>query len=287
MTPAVPALLRPAVGSAYRQAGRVTAPLRVLPSFLVVGAQRCGTTSLHRGLRQHPAVLDASLKKGVHFFDQQYDKGLGWYRGHFPVTARVRLLERRLHTHVLVGESTPYYMFHPCAPERIAADVPGVRLIAMLRDPVERAYSAYTHELARGYETLSFAEAVDAEPGRLAGEAERVREEPGYVSHAHQHNAYLGRGQYVEQLQRLEVLVGREQLAVVDSHELFAEPMKVLGEVLSFLGLPPDDAITMKRHNERPRAALDPGLRRRLESHFAPYDEQLAAWWGRPVSWRA
>lgn len=287
MTVSVPDALQPSLRRVYREAGRVTAPLRVLPSFLVVGGQRCGTTSLHRALRQHPAVVDASLKKGVHYFDLHYGKGGGWYRGHFPFAMTTRRLARRLGTSVLAGESTPYYMFHPLAPARIADDLPGVRLIAMLRDPVERAYSAYTHERARGYESLGFAEAVDAEPERLAGEVERLRNDPGYVSHAHQHNAYLTRGQYVEQLRALEAAVGRDRLLVLDSHRLFDDPGAVLLEVLDFLALPPDPGMSLSHHNERPRAALDTRLRSRLEAHFQPYDQALAAWWGRPVSWQA
>ena len=91
-------------------------------------------------------------------------------------------------------------MFHPLAADRIAADLPGVRLLVLVRDPVERAYSAHAHERARGFETEPFERALELEPARLAGEAERIAAEPGYLSASHQHHAYRARGRYVEQL---------------------------------------------------------------------------------------
>src|SRR5580692_9445955 len=126
----------------------------MLPGFLIVGAQRCGTTSMYRALSEHPEVRKAVLHKGVHYFDMNYGRGLGWYRAHFPLARGGGV----------TFESSPYYLFHPLAAERIAADLPGVKLIVLVRDPVERAYSAYTHERARGFETESFEQAIEREP---------------------------------------------------------------------------------------------------------------------------
>src|SRR5216683_59343 len=96
--PAVhPESVPPAVRAAHTVsvgAGRLTAWARMLPGFLIVGAQRCGTTSMYRTLSQHPAVLKAVLHKGVHYFDTDYEHGLAWYRGHFPLRARAALVRR-------------------------------------------------------------------------------------------------------------------------------------------------------------------------------------------------
>ena len=100
-------------------------------------------------------------------------------------------------------ESSPYYLFHPLALDRIAADLPDVKLVVLVRDPVERAYSAHAHEAARGYEDLSFAAALEAEEGRLDGEVERLLGDPAYESHAHRHQALRSRGEYAVQLERL------------------------------------------------------------------------------------
>jgi hypothetical protein len=260
--------------------GRVTAPLRMLPSFLIVGAQRCGTTSMYRALGAHPAVRKAVLHKGVHYFDLNYDRGIAWYRAHFPLAVAGRL----------TFESSPYYMFHPLAAERIAADLPGVKLIVLVRDPVERAYSAHAHELARGFETEPFERAIELEPDRLGGQTELVAAAPGYLSPSHQHHAYLARGRYVEQLGRLERLFGRDRIHVVDSGDFFCTPQPAYDSVLDYLGLARVQQASrcypaFERHNVRPRSPIPASVRARLENYFAPFDEQLASWLDWVPSW--
>lgn len=262
----------------------LTAPARMTPDFLIVGAQRCGTTSMFKTLVQHPAVLRPFLTKGVHYFDKSYGHGEWWYRGHFPLTVTGRVRGRG--GQVLTGESSPYYMFHPLARQRLASDLPGVKLIVMLRDPVVRAYSAHSHEKARGFETLDFEEALAAEESRVAGARERLMSRPGYDSFDWQHHAYVRRGQYIEQLLALEHLVGRERLCVVDSGDFFVDPQPVFDQVRAFLDLQPTHGIVFERHNARQRSPMSDGLRARLEEHFAPYDEALGHWWGRTPSWR-
>jgi len=268
---------RRAAHAASVTAGRLTSRARMLPAFLIVGAQRGGTTSMYRTLSQHPAVVKAVLHKGVHYFDLNYGHPIGWYRAHFPLRTR----ETRV-----TFESSPYYLFHPLAGHRIAADLPGVKLLVLIRDPVERAYSAWAHERARGYETEPFERALELEAGRLAGQAERMAADPGYVSFSHQHHAYTARGQYVEQLERLAGLVGRDRLHVVDSGDFFVKPEPAYDGVLDFLGLPRGDYPEFERHNARPRSALPAPVRAALTEHFAPYDERLTAWLGRVPSWR-
>lgn len=281
--------LRSRVAVQVRRAGRsqaqLTAPLRLKPSYLIVGAQRCGTTSLHRAVAKHPDVAPPLLRKGLHFFDTQYPKGFAWYRGHFPLAAPARL--RRLHrgTQPMTGESSPYYMFHPLAPDRIVAHLPEVKLIVMVRDPVERAWSAYTHERARGFETDDFPTALSLEAERLQGEVERLRADPAYVSHAHRHQAYVARGQYVEQLEVLQRLVGPSRLLVLDSQRFFSSPATEYASVLRFLGLRPWTLATFERANARPRPEMTPAVRGLLRAHFQPYDESLQAFLGWTPSW--
>jgi hypothetical protein len=269
-----------------RTAGRITSARRMTPSFLIIGGQRCGTTSMFRTLAAHPAVLPPNLHKGVHYFDTSYDRGFDWYRAHFPLRSTAARVMRRTGVPAQTFESSPYYMFHPLAAQRIAEDLPGVKVIVLLRDPVERAYSAHAHELARGFEDEDFATALALEDERLSGEAERLVAEPGYRSPSHQHHGYVQRGRYVEHLERLATIFGRERIHVVDSHRFFAEPEEVYDDVLAFLGLPHMGYPAFERHNARPRTPMDEELRARLEDHFAPYDEKLAAWLGRPLTWR-
>lgn len=263
--------------------GRATVRARMLPEVLIVGAQRCGTTSMVKALGQHSHVLTL-WHKGVHYFDVNYDRGPDWYRAHFPLRRPERggSGARRV-----TLESSPYYMFHPLAPGRIAQDLPGVRVVVLVRDPVERAFSAHAHETARGFEDLPFRDAVAAEPQRLRGEVERVLDDVGYRSHALQHHAYLARGRYAEQLDRLADHLGRQRVHVVDSHDFFSRPAEVFERVTDFLELPRDNDIQFERHNAARRPSpLPDDLRDELDAHFRPHDEQLAAWLGATPSWR-
>ena len=167
----LPTLVSKAVG---RTVGRVTARWRTVPDYLVIGTKRGGTTSLQQYLTAHPDVLEPKAAKASHYFDANFSKGWSWYRAHFPLQ-RWMDRERAAGRPVVVGEASPYYCFHPLALDRIAARVPDVKLIIVLRDPVERAWSHYSYEVARGNEDLSFADALDAEPGRTAGAADRIR----------------------------------------------------------------------------------------------------------------
>jgi hypothetical protein len=271
-----------------RSYGRLTASGRMLPSFLICGGQRCGSTSLYRALAAHPAVLKAVLHKGVHYFDTAYHRGPNWYRAHFPTQRSATKVAQRWGVPAQTFESSPYYMYHPLAAGRIARDLPGVKLVVLVRDPVERAYSQHAHEVARGFETEdSFATALGLEPRRLHGEEERLRADPAYHSFAHQHHAYRGRGEYARFLAALAGEVGREQLHVVESERFFTEPEQAYDGVLDFLGLPRLGYPDFARHNARPRSApMDPGLRAELTAYYAAHDERLAAWLGGTPSWR-
>ena len=263
--------------------GGVTSQARALPDFLICGAQRSGTTSLFKALCSHPAISGPTLRKGVHYFDTGYHHGLSWYRSHFPLRGGLRSRWGRPRT--LVFESSPYYLFHPLAPERIARELPGVKVVVLLRDPVERAYSAHAHETARGFETESFARAIELEPERLAGAEERLIEDPGHYSHSHQHHGYVARGHYVDQLLRMEARVGRERMHVVDYADLFDGTSRALEEIVRFLGLPTTPMAAPGRHNARKRSVMPDSLRAELTARFTESDARLADWWGRTPSW--
>jgi hypothetical protein len=268
-------------------AGRPTHRMRIRPSFLIVGAERSGTTSMFYVLRQHPAVFSSTLpKKEVHYFDHKYDHGAAWYQCHFPLILRARLTTRGTGDPVAF-EGTPNYMFHPLAPGRIHRELPDVRLLVMVRDPVERAYSAYAHQVAFGYEKEPFERAIfELEDSRLHGEEERIIADPNYYSFNHCHYTYRARGYYADQLERLELLFGRDQIHVVDVGDFFTSPESVHDQVLDFLHLPHCGLPDFTRQNTRPRSPMSSGLRKALEEHFQPHDERLAVWLGHEPSWR-
>ena len=254
---------------------RATNRFRLLPSFLVIGAARSGTSTLFYYLHHHPHVARPATKE-IHFFDDNYRRGLGWYRSFFS----------RSGGGLITGEATPYYLFHPAVPERVAATLPEVRLIALLRNPVDRAYSHYRKMHRDGKEQLSFEEALDAEERRIAGEEDRLLAEPGYRSRQLHRHAYVARGLYADQLERWFAHFPREQLLVLRAEDFFTRPQDVYAETLAFVGLDPFDPGEFGARNPAPRRSLRPALRARLEERFAEPNERLARLLGTDLWWK-
>ena len=267
--------------------GSATSGMRQLPSFVLVGAQRAGTTSFFRALQSHPLIHSANYHKGVNYFDVNYDRGAAWYQGHFPTASYLQRRTRDVAGDPVTFEASGYYMFHPCAPGRIARDLPGVKIVAMLRDPVERAYSAWKHERARGFETEEFERALELEDERLSGQTARMVVDPSYQSFDHRHHAYLRRGHYDEQVERLHELFGADRVHVVESELFFTEPEAEYGRLLEFLELPRIMPAGFDRWNARPSAPMAAVTRARLREHFSSHDESLTTLLGREPAWTA
>jgi len=280
-----PPSVRRAVRLAERTFARTTAGARTLPGALVIGAQRAGTTTLYHYLTQHPQFLGAVADKEVHFFDLRAGKGLEAYRGAFPTQGAVRRADRRAGAAVVVGEATPYYLFHPAVPARVAAALPDVRLIAILRDPVERAWSHFRHEVDLGHETLSFEEALAREDDRLAGEHERLLADPGATSFAHQHHSYVARGRYLEQIERWWAAFPRERLLLVRSEDLHADPTSTFDAITAHLGVRPWQPPAWRAYNAATSTGMPPEIRTMLRATFRPWNERLAEATGRDWSW--
>lgn len=275
--------------SARSTARRATAAARALPDFLLIGAQKAGTTSLYAYLGAHPDVRPAARKE-VHYFDLGFTRGAelgeGWYRSMFPLRARLAAERRLGGAPVLTGEASPYYLFHPVAAERAAALVPHARLLVLVRDPVERAWSHYRHEVAAGREPLDLDEALDAEPARLAGADEDLRrglDTP--AARAHRRFAYVGRGRYADQLRAWLAYYPREQLLVLTAEDLFERPEPTWRAAVEFLGLPPASPPPFEVHNPGRGAELDPAVRDRLAGTFAVPNADLADLLGRALPW--
>lgn len=262
----------------------LTAEKRRWPDFIIAGAQKAGTTSLYRYLEEHPNVV-TPITKELAFFDRNFDRGAQWYRLHFPLRDTKHSAEGA-DKRTITGESTAYYVFHPLAPQRIAETLPQVRIIILLRNPVDRAFSHYQHKIRRGQETLSFDEAIDAEAGRLAGEEEKICNNPGYRSQAHCLFSYLARGKYLEQIRRWKNCISPEQLLILESGMFFKRTAEVYQQVLDFLGLPQWQPSQFGQHFAGGyRAKMNDATRSKLIDHFAPHNEQLYAYLGTRFDW--
>jgi len=241
------------------------------PAFIIIGAQRGGTTSLYHYLIQHPNVVPG-LKKEIHFFDLHFDRGKGWYEGHFPL---------RRTQNQLTGEASPYYLFHPHAPRRIAQTYQSIKLIVLLRDPIDRAVSHYQLQVKLGNESLPFEQALQQETARLNGEIDKMKADEDYKSRPHRLFSYLSRGKYAEQLEHWHQYFTEDQLLILKSEDLFQSPQKAFSEVLTFLRLSSFQLryfpILNKNSND---TQLHPDMRVQLEEFFAPHNRVLATRYG-------
>jgi hypothetical protein len=253
-----------------------------LPDFLIIGAQKSGTTSLYDLLSQHPHVERAALKE-LNYFDRYFEKGIEWYRSQFPLPKPNE--ERKL----ITGEATPDYLFYPDAAKRAAQVVPQARLIVLLRNPVDRAYSHYHHQIRKGRETLSFEEAIEAEQARLRGEIDKMPEDELPTSSNRKRFLYLSRGLYVDQLLRWSEFFAKDQMLVLKSEDFYKNTLQTLKVIQDYLGLPdwkPEPSVLQmspKRQNRYP--GINPATRRRLEEYFEPHNRRLYEYLGVDFGW--
>ena len=251
--------------------------------LIIGGVQKSGTTTLHRLLAETPGFAAPRGLKELHFFD---DEAQDWaapataaYHAHFPPPA----------PGLCRFETTPIYLFWPPALARIQAYHPGIRLVFLLRDPVERAFSHWCMEWARGAETLDFAAAIAAEPARLAAAPPLGPERRAW--------SYAERGLYGAQAARLLALFPRRQILFETFEALRDDPGGVLARIATLLGQPPPPPLAVPLH-ENPRApagypsqAPDAASRAALLARFGPDLRRLAALTGLDIrhwpSWQA
>ena len=237
-----------------------------MPDFLIIGAQKSGTTSALHYLSQHPQIQVAPQKE-VHYFDLYYSQGLSWYQRQFPESD----------PETLTGEASPYYILHPDVPRRVAADFPQIKLIALLRNPVERAISHYYHAIKEGLETLPLEQALAQEPTRLAGEAQKLEDNPHYHSYAYQHHSYLTRGYYLQQLQRWWAYFPKPQLLILHSNDLYHQPQTTLNRILDFLNLPQLTLTEFPSLNSGNYSHVSQSIQQQLQERFRPHNQRLFA----------
>ncbi|WP_170861295.1 sulfotransferase [Geitlerinema sp. PCC 9228] len=247
---------------------------------MIIGTQKGGTSILSVYMRRHPTIVPA-VQKELHFFDRpKYRKGKYFYFSEFPLPKLDKLGSKQI-----TGEATPDYLFHPHAPARIKELFPDTKFIVLLRNPSDRAYAHYNHEVRNKREPLpSFEEAVNAEPERLRGELEKMLSDPTYESEVRDRKSYLERGKYQEQLQRWFDLFPREQFLIFKSEDFFVDPQSVLKEIWQFLDLPewyPEQYSKYKQSY----SSIDPQLREKLMDYFRPYNEKLYEYLGRDFGW--
>lgn len=258
-------LFRRATIAPWRVWRQASASARVLPDFLIIGAQKAGTTSLFAYLLEHPQMV-APFKKEVRFFGQNYENGINWYRAHFP-------LKFKMKAGFLTGEASPFMLVSPQAPSQLAQWIPQAKLIALLRDPVARAFSHFKMNVRSGRETHDFEQAIAVEDERVAN--------GGLDTFG-----YLTKGKYVDHLEHWFQHVSRTNILVLKSEDLFSNPASVHAQVLKFLGLPDQKLNQYPAYNlDKNNDPLSASLEQKLRQYFQPYEQRLINLLGPHFAW--
>ncbi len=237
-----------------------TSPLRVLPDFLIIGAQKSGTTALHTYLRQHPQIAAPGTKE-LDYFATEFHRGLAWYRAWFPIR---RPLGRRL-----VFEASPLYMSEAdgLVAGRIHARLPRVKLIALLRNPADRTISAYFHAQRYPEHRRPIGDAIDPQIADVDSPPFRM-------------------SRYADLIRPYLALFDRSQLLVLQAEAMFRDPRDVLQRVFGFLDVAPHHVEDVSPVHVAPnRTPVDTRLRHRLVEHFRPHNDALFDLTGESFDW--
>ena len=260
----------------------ITSYLRVLPDFVIVGAQKAGTTSLYDFVIKHPAIASASQKE-LHYWSTEYKLGKLWYRSNFPIKLfRHHFFKRNWK---LTGEASPTYLFYPMVAGRMKKVLPDVKLIVILRNPIDRAYSHYHHTLRNNNETLSFENAIKLEEERLAGERERLIKDPNFVPRHYRAHSYLARGIYADQLEDWFRHYNRKHFLILTTEDFHKNPQRTLDQVFDFLEVPHFQTENLKNLNVGNYKEMNASTRKFLIKYFRPHNERLSKLLQRSIDW--
>ncbi|WP_413161545.1 tetratricopeptide repeat protein [Capilliphycus salinus ALCB114379] len=240
------------------------------PSFIIIGTQKGGTTSLYRYLEKHPQILPA-IKKEIYFWNHHYKRGLDWYVSHFP--------SLKDSTQFLTGEATPSYLEDEEVAGRIAEAFPKMKLILVLRNPVERTVSQYYHWVRLGLENRSLSDAISAEL-ELLGNYPNI--DPNYWEQTHK---YIWRGIYIEFIQKWMMYFPPENFLILKSEELYEQPQIILQEVFKFLNLPDFSLTEFTAYNKGYYQQMPPEIHRQLKNFFHSQNQKLEEFLGRKFNW--
>ncbi|MGD1902155.1 MAG: sulfotransferase domain-containing protein [Geitlerinemataceae cyanobacterium] len=232
------------------------------PDFIIIGAPKCGTTSLFYYLLQHPNVLP-SLRKEIRFWSDCPHYGLEWYLSQLPPHPK--------DGHWLSGESSPAYFFTAETSERIAASLPNVKLIALVRNPVDQVISRFYHAQRQGSKTRS----LDAFVNDLLLDFSQNAEVPGVLT----------AGFYARHLRSWVNDFDRDRLLVLQSENFFTEPDRALQRTHDFLGLPHVPLNSYRAYNAGTYPATESRVRQQLADFFAPYNRELEELLDRQFGW--
>ena len=259
----------------------LTAGSRVLPSFFVIGGVRCGTTSLYHYLGQHNCIKPAAYDE-LGYFDDNYHLGLNWYRSLFTTKSIQKKVESN-YGKFLTYDVTPFYIYNPLVVDRISKFSPEVKIIASLRNPIDRAYSNFNDRIQREGDTkTTFKEIVE-------NEIEFIEKNIGNENDQFLVNTFyeslLARGLYAKQLEYWFKKIPKENICIISSEDLQINTENVLSEIFEFLDIPKQKIQDTTRQNKIEYPKMDVSTRKILNDFFKPYNEKLFELLGKRFNW--
>ena len=263
---------------------RITSFARVLPDFILLGEMKSGTTTVYDHIVRHPNIIPP-LSKDSTFYHNYYWRGVNWYRSYFPSTLLIQIRKALAGSKVLTGEACVDGLFHPLVAERIARINPKCKIIIVLRNPVDRAYSHYQHETRKGRETLSFKEAINQESSRTAYDSVEKIDGLDYVNHDFRRFSYLARGHYADHIQRVFNHFPREQVLILRSEDYFQEPRSGLNKIFEFLSLNNAKLRDYPVLNVGHYSPIPTEIRELLVQHYTEYNTKLYQLTGEDFGW--
>lgn len=262
----------------------MTSPLRILPTFIIFGVSRSGTRSLNKYLNQHTSIRMASRPE-VHFFNKSdnFHQGINWYKSFFPTKVYRDLFESRTKSKLQCGDATPDYMYNPNSPERIKKYLPDVKLIAVLRNPIDRAYSHYHYMVRTRREDLSFDEAIKNEKNRIEDDLLMHN----YDGDNYRRYSYLRRGIYVNQLETWYNAFPKQRILIIKSEDLANDDsiQKTLDEVFEFLNVSTFKIKNKGKVNIGKYPPMNSKLRKELSDYFRPHNLKLSSFLKMKFEW--
>jgi hypothetical protein len=275
-TTSLPIILKQIVTKSLLLPRLLTAQKRLLPNFIIVGAQKSGTTSLYNYLIKHPYVQPAFCKE-IRFFNVNFENGVDWYRANFPL--------KRRKGKFITGEASPGYIYHPHTPKRVFETVPQVKLIALLRNPIDRAYSNYQQNVKFGIEMESFEGAIERESEHIRGERGKMLAHADYFGTDYHRYLYLSRGIYVNYIKDWMNFFPKEQILILKSEEFIKNPSRVFHRVLKFLNLSKWKLKEYRKYNPSQYQKMKTSTRKYLIEFFKPHNQRLYEYLGRDFGW--
>jgi hypothetical protein len=274
------------VKSFYNLYSNLTGPMHVLPDFLIIGAAKSGTSSLYDYLVQHPSIFPCIVKE-PNYFARYYDKGTSWYKGCFSTTMLKYNTEKIKKLKFLTGEASTQYYWYPHVPKRVKQLLPNVKLIILLRNPVDRSFSHYQMEVRHGNENLSFEEAIKEEEKRTESEYEKIINDEYYFSSKYTMQAYIAKSIYIESVKRWTNYFPKEQILFVNSADFYKNTPETMNKIFDFLDLPHHSLSNYEVIRKGNYSKIKSSTRQELLEFFKPYNEELYKHIGINFDWNS